>query len=442
MLVVEDAAQDARFADNPLVTGEPNIRFYAGRPLLTDDGSAVGTLCIIDRQPRRFTQTERAALEDLAQVAEAELRLIGIVQLQSGLDERQLELQRTLRLEEGMGRLRDQIISAIDHEALQQIIEQDLPRELLAFGIKVCSVSVQLPATRRGLFVDAQRALQDILVERNTVPIRRYSWVGEAWDQQQPIIVDGDRLRQAALPDELRSLVEIPLPGGGSMGTSSSKPDAFKEWALHLTRSFATLFNFRDYRELTEREFLSRQDLVEAHLHRTILEMNQVEDFARLVRVIGEQLESLDLAFEAVGVNVIDEESKALHSYTYVGDRIERQRNKLNTEYNQELVRHWRESQVWERAADLNVVELFEDYAPTVIIDTPYLQGTLVVSLQAKLGSSARLITLMSKICTLLSLGHRRLGDIEERQLAQSQMRIAATKPRQHPRPRVSFSRI
>jgi GAF domain-containing protein len=62
MLVVEDTAQDARFADNPLVTGEPNIRFYAGRPLLTYDGSAVGTLCIIDRQPRRFTQTERAAL--------------------------------------------------------------------------------------------------------------------------------------------------------------------------------------------------------------------------------------------------------------------------------------------------------------------------------------------------------------------------------------------
>ena len=51
-MVIADAAQDERFADNPLVTDEPHIRFYAGCPVQTPDRQRIGTLCIIDRQPR------------------------------------------------------------------------------------------------------------------------------------------------------------------------------------------------------------------------------------------------------------------------------------------------------------------------------------------------------------------------------------------------------
>lgn len=77
MLVVEDATLDQRFADNPLVTGEPNIRFYAGQPIHSD-GQPVGTLCVIDRVPRKFTDEERRCLFDLAKLVEAELAHVKV----------------------------------------------------------------------------------------------------------------------------------------------------------------------------------------------------------------------------------------------------------------------------------------------------------------------------------------------------------------------------
>ncbi|HSR55454.1 MAG TPA: PAS-domain containing protein, partial [Alphaproteobacteria bacterium] len=73
---IEDALQDARFQDNPLVLGHPHIRFYAGRPLSAPDGSKVGTLCLIDTKPRRFSETDFDLLDDIARCVEAELTYV------------------------------------------------------------------------------------------------------------------------------------------------------------------------------------------------------------------------------------------------------------------------------------------------------------------------------------------------------------------------------
>lgn len=74
-MVIEDTLLDPRFADNPLVTGDPHVRFYAGVPLLIDQGSSVGALSVADRTPRRITPRQVASLERLAAQIARELQL-------------------------------------------------------------------------------------------------------------------------------------------------------------------------------------------------------------------------------------------------------------------------------------------------------------------------------------------------------------------------------
>jgi signal transduction histidine kinase len=88
LLVVPDAREDERFADNPLVTGAPDIRFYAGAPLVEPGGHELGTICVIDRVPRELTPAQREALVALSRQTVSQMELRKKLAQQSELNER------------------------------------------------------------------------------------------------------------------------------------------------------------------------------------------------------------------------------------------------------------------------------------------------------------------------------------------------------------------
>lgn len=89
LYIVPDALDNELFRDNPLVTGEPFIRFYAGAPLITPDGHPLGTLCVVDRVSRTLTSEQEEALQALKRQAESQLELRrNLLDLKLALDER------------------------------------------------------------------------------------------------------------------------------------------------------------------------------------------------------------------------------------------------------------------------------------------------------------------------------------------------------------------
>lgn len=104
---VSDASLDVRFADNPLVTEAPHIRFYAGAPLSSSDGFRLGTLCIIDTEPRQLAPADRRMLRDLADLVETEINFYE----QRSQSER---LRKTQELQEAISRAQAHFIRDTD----------------------------------------------------------------------------------------------------------------------------------------------------------------------------------------------------------------------------------------------------------------------------------------------------------------------------------------
>ena len=145
LFVVPDTRLDARFQGNPLVTGDPHLRFYAGAPLRTPDGHALGTVCVLDTEPRSLSDVQLGALKALARQSMA-----------------QLELRKALAQSERAHAFRDQLLAIVGH---------DLKSPLRRAGYAIERARGESPPDAQARLDVARDALAQIDRDLNKLPV-------------------------------------------------------------------------------------------------------------------------------------------------------------------------------------------------------------------------------------------------------------------------------
>lgn len=214
LFVVENALEDARFHDHPLVTQAPGIRFYAGMPLVLPGGEAVGTLCVIDTVPRGLTDTQRRALEVLASsvVAEMELRR-RVIDLESEVLRRQQAELRIMHLA-----TRDALTGLPNRAAFMDRLSQGMrraAREKAPFGVLFMDLD-RFKWVNDTLGHEAGDALLQRAAERLTQVLRESDTVARLGGDEFALILHLPRGKADAerIADKLMAAVTAPFQLG------------------------------------------------------------------------------------------------------------------------------------------------------------------------------------------------------------------------------------
>jgi len=187
LLIVPDASADPRFSTNPLVTGDPSIRFYAGAPLVSPAGNALGVLCVIDREPRRLTSQQEKALAALSIQVMALLELRRTVR---DLEEKQREVEAATAQ-------RDSFMAAVSHEIRGPLTAVIGYVDLLRSGLPDDERSEVLARVAREA-ADVEYLIEDLLVSARieadslrmaTVPVRLDAQVAQVLEGLDPVAV-------------------------------------------------------------------------------------------------------------------------------------------------------------------------------------------------------------------------------------------------------------
>lgn len=209
--VVEDTMHDPRFADNPLVVGDPAIRFYAGHPLCAVDGSRVGTLCVIDRVPRKFTPQELEVLRDLAALAEAELQRGQLSETQRELIRQRDEFKRSASV--------DSLTRLWNRAAIMELLGTELARAKRHAPLSVAMVDADYFKSVNDTYGHpAGDAVLAEVAARIRRAVREYDAVGRYGGEEFMVVLSNCNLEAARVVCErIRGFVageQIATPAG------------------------------------------------------------------------------------------------------------------------------------------------------------------------------------------------------------------------------------
>lgn len=231
LFVVEDARKDPRFTDNPLVTAEPFVRFYAAQPLTTADGSVVGVLELSDHRVRSLSERDVSDFRDLARIAETELR-------NPIHSKGQEELLRE-NGEPGVARI-DPLTRLWSRGAVVDILQRELSharRDASGLGMLLVDVDHLRELNAQKGHETGDAALQEI-VRRIRANLRPYDSVGRFGGEEFLVVLPGtdregtvlaaERIRMAVEKEELAKGIALTV----SIGTAAAGPAASDSAAL------------------------------------------------------------------------------------------------------------------------------------------------------------------------------------------------------------------
>ncbi len=218
LMEVEDTHVDPRFAGNPLVVGEPRVRFYAGVPLRNADGHALGTLCVLDHQPRRLDAAQREALARLGRQA---MRAIEMRQAGQRLRSAQRRVQRLADFRALLAEVSQAIASADDDLGLLQ--------QACELAVRYAGAELMYVARpdSSGSFVFVASAghteyLRDVVITARADEPQGQGFAGRAWREGRAFYTDDfvgapelDPWRDAAARYGFRAAATLPIARGG-----------------------------------------------------------------------------------------------------------------------------------------------------------------------------------------------------------------------------------
>ncbi|MHC4920452.1 MAG: GGDEF domain-containing protein [Planctomycetota bacterium] len=225
--VVADARADERFADNPLVTGDPRIRLYAGQPLHAPDGPRIGTLCAIDSKPRQLNREDLRTLRDLAILVENELRLETLSQAEADLRAQLTDAERRASV--------DSLTRVWNRRAILQLLANEVDRaarEQLVLGVIMLDLDHFKTVNDNHGHSAGDRVLRTV-ASRLRASVRTYDSIGRYGGEEFMIVltrcdeqtaaVVAERVRRSVCAEPMQ-LESGPLEVTASLGLCVARP--------------------------------------------------------------------------------------------------------------------------------------------------------------------------------------------------------------------------